>query len=193
MTACCSTSRTATAPKVITTVRDTVNFAFWHSATFNNNATKVVFTDELGGGGAATCNPEIGPTAAPTPSTTSSARATSRKLEFRSYFKIPRTNTDTENCVAHNGSLIPVHGPGHHGAGVVPGRHLGLGLHQLAPAQGDRLLGARARLGRRRSICGGSWSAYWYNGYIYSNDIEKGLDVLELKDRRTDPAKYKRT
>ena len=86
----------------------TRNFAFWHSATFNNAGTKVVFTDELGGGGAPTCNPTVGPNRARTaiydivgPGATAG---------FKSYFKIPRTQTNTENCVAHNGSLIPVKG-----------------------------------------------------------------------------------
>jgi hypothetical protein len=37
---------------------------------------------------------------------------------------------------------------------------------------------------------GGSWSAYYYNGHIYSNDIVKGLDVLRLDDWRTESAKW---
>ena len=95
------------APKVIDRVRDTTNFAFWHSATFNNDGTKVVFTDELGGGGAATCNAAIGPNRGANGIYDLSK---DRKLTFRSYYKIPRHQFDSENCVAHNGSLIPVKG-----------------------------------------------------------------------------------
>ena len=95
---------------MINRVRDTVNFAFWHSATFNNAGTKVVFTDELGGGGAATCNEAVGPNRGADAIYDITGRGDARTMVFRSYFKIPRTNADTENCVAHNGSLIPVLG-----------------------------------------------------------------------------------
>ena len=109
-TACCSTSRTRSNPKVIDQVQDNVNFAFWHSATFNHEGTKVVFTDELGGGGAATCNAAIGPNRGADGIYDIVGKGDKRKLVFRSYFKIPRHQADTENCVAHNGSLIPVKG-----------------------------------------------------------------------------------
>ncbi|BCJ52522.1 hypothetical protein Asp14428_39970 [Actinoplanes sp. NBRC 14428] len=180
------------APKVITTVRDTENFAFWHSATFNNNATKVVFTDELGGGGAATCNPEIGPERGADAIYDIVGRGNNRKLEFRSYFKIPRTNTDTENCVAHNGSLIPV-----------PGRDImvqawyqgGISVWDFTDSSNPKELAywERGPISATQFVSGGSWSAYWYNGFIYSNDIAKGVDVLELKDIRTNAARRAHT
>ncbi len=94
------------APKVIETVRDT-NFAFWHSATFNSDGTKVVFTDELGGGAGATCNARSAPTACANAIYDLSA---GNELTFKSYFKIARHQNSTENCVAHNGSIIPVNG-----------------------------------------------------------------------------------
>ncbi len=176
------------APKVITGVRDTVNFAFWHSATFNNKATKVVFTDELGGGGAATCNPEVGPTRGADAIYDIVGKGSTRKLQFRSYFKIPRTNTENENCVAHNGSLIPV-----------PGRDImvqawyqgGISVWDFTNSRKPKEIAywERGPLSATEFVGGGSWSAYWYNGYIYSNDIVKGLDVLQLKDRRTNPAR----
>ncbi|RSM65049.1 hypothetical protein DMB66_17995 [Actinoplanes sp. ATCC 53533] len=181
-----------TAPKVITTVRDTVNFAFWHSATFNNSATKVVFTDELGGGGAATCNPAIGPTRGADAIYDIVGKGNKRKLVFRSYFKIPRTNTDTENCVAHNGSLIPV-----------PGRDImvqawyqgGISVWDFTDSRRPKEIAywERGPISATSFVLGGSWSAYWYNGYIYSNDIVKGLDVLQLKDRRTNAARWAET
>jgi hypothetical protein len=176
------------APKVITSVRDTVNFAFWHSATFNNNATKIVFTDELGGGGAATCNPEIGPNRGADAIYDIVGKGKNRKLEFRSYFKIPRTNTENENCVAHNGSLIPV-----------PGRDImvqawyqgGISVWDFTNSRKPKEIAywERGPLSADSFVLGGSWSAYWYNGYVFSNDIVKGLDVLKLKDPRTNPAR----
>ena len=180
-----------TAPKVITTVRDTVNFAFWHSATFNNNATKVVFTDELGGGAGATCNEEVGHERGANAIYDITGRGADRKLEFRSYFKIPRPNTATENCVAHNGSLIPV-----------PGKDImvqawyqgGISVWEFTDSRRPNEIAywERGPLSAERLILGGSWSAYYHNGFVYSNDIQKGMDVLEIKDRRTDPAKHKR-
>ena len=181
-----------TAPKVITSVRDTENFAFWHSATFNNNATKVVFTDELGGGGAATCNPEIGPTRGADAIYDIVGKGRDRKLEFRSYFKIPRTNTDFENCVAHNGSLIPVQG---RDLMVQAWYQGGVSVWDFTDSANPKEIGywERGPLSATQLVLGGSWSAYWYNGYIYSNDIQKGVDVLEITDRRTDPAYANRT
>nr|WP_296064750.1 hypothetical protein [uncultured Actinoplanes sp.] len=181
-----------TAPKVTTTVRDTVNFAFWHSATFNNAGTKLVFTDELGGGGAATCNPQIGPNRGADAIYDIVGHGKRAKLQFRSYFKIPRTNADTENCVAHNGSLIPV-----------PGRDImvqawyqgGISVWEFTDSRHPQEIAfwERGPISDTQFVSGGSWSAYWYNGFIFSNDIAKGVDVLELKDRRTDLAKLFRT
>ncbi|GIE96244.1 LVIVD repeat-containing protein [Paractinoplanes rishiriensis] len=181
-----------TAPRVVTTVRDTVNFSFWHSATFNNSGTKVVFTDELGGGGAATCNPEVGPEKGADAIYDLVGKGNKRKLVFRSYFKIPRTNANTENCVAHNGSLIPV-----------PGRDImvqawyqgGISVWDFTDSRRPKEIAywERGPISLTDPVGGGSWSAYWYNGYIFSNDIAKGIDVLELKDRRTAVARHFRT
>jgi hypothetical protein len=180
------------APKVITTIRDTVNFSFWHSATFNNRGTKVVFTDELGGGVEATCNPTVGPTRGADAVYDIVGRGGNRKLEFRSYFKIPRTNTDTENCVAHNGALIPV-----------PGRDImvqawyqgGVSVWDFTDSRRPQEIAhwERGPISATQLITGGSWSAYWYDGFIYSNDIVEGVDVLELKDIRTATASRLRT
>jgi hypothetical protein len=181
-----------TAPKVITTVRDVENFAFWHSATFNNNATKVVFTDELGGGGLATCTGEFPLTKGADAIYDIVGKGNDRKLEFRSYFKIPRINTKTENCVAHNGSLIPVNGKDIMVQAWYQG---GISVWDFTDSRNPKELAywERGPLSATEPVTGGSWSAYWHNGFIFSNDIQKGLDVLELKDSRTDPAKFKRT
>jgi hypothetical protein len=175
-------------PRVIERVQDNVNFAFWHSATFNNDGTKVIFTDELGGGGMATCNAEFGPTRGADGIYDLTGEGDDRQLEFRSYFKIPRHQADTENCVAHNGSLIPV-----------PGRDImvqswyqgGVSVWDFTDSANPKEIGywERGPLSNDELILGGTWSAYYYNGYIYSSDIQKGLDVLDIRDRRTAPAK----
>ena len=172
-----------TRPVVVETVLDTENFAFWHSATFSNAADKVIFTDELGGGGAATCVPAI--------PRTKGANAiyrlnASRDLSFASYYKIRRTQSASENCVAHNGSLIPVNGrdvmvQAWYQGGISvfdftnPARPTELGWFDRGPISDTRL------------VLGGSWSAYYYNGYIFSNDIQKGLDVVEITNLRDRP------
>jgi hypothetical protein len=166
-------------PKVLSSVTDP-NFAFWHSATFNNAGTTVIFTDELGGGGGPTCNPTVGPNRG--------ADAiydirNPRKPKFASYYKISRVNENTENCVAHNGSLIPV-----------PGRDVmvqawyqgGISVFDFTNPYKPKEIAffERGPLSKTRLISGGSWSAYWHNGRIYSSDIQKGLDVLEVWDWR---------
>lgn len=168
-----------TAPRVIERVRDDVNFAFWHSATFDAAGTKVVFTDELGGGGAATCTAEIGPERGANGIYEITGEGDDRTLEFASYYKIPRPQTATENCVAHNGSLIPV-----------PGRDImvqawyqgGVSVWEFTDSADPVELGFwdRGPLSDTDLVVGGSWSAYWYNGAIFSSDIQKGLDVLEI-------------
>ena len=153
------------------------NFAYWHSATFNNDASKVIFTDEWGGGVAPRCRatdkPEWGADAIFTV-------ADKRALTFQGYYKVPAQQTTTENCVAHNGNLIPVPGrdimiQGWYQGGVSlfdftdPTRPTEIAYFDRGPMDSTNLEMA------------GSWSAYWYNGYIYSTEISRGLDVLELQ------------
>nr|WP_243727504.1 hypothetical protein [Actinocrispum wychmicini] len=176
-------------PKVIDRVEDNAHFAFWHSATFNNDATKVVFTDELGGGGRATCNTTIGQERGADGIYDITGRGAKRKLEFRSYYKIPRPNTDTENCVAHNGSLIPVIG---RDIMVQAWYQGGVSVWDFTDSAHPKEIGfwERGPLSATQAIIGGSWSAYYYNGYVYSNDIQKGLDVLQITDPRVFTAKF---
>ncbi|WP_371673136.1 hypothetical protein OG985_39125 [Streptomyces sp. NBC_00289] len=175
-------------PKVIDQVQDNVNFAFWHSATFNQKANKVVFTDELGGGGAATCNAAIGPNRGADGIYDIVGKGDKRKLVFRGYYKIPRHQADTENCVAHNGSLIPVKGKDIMVQAWYQG---GVSVWDFTDSAHPKEIAyfERGPLTTDALSVGGSWSAYYYNGYIYSNDITKGFDVLKLSDRRTDPAR----
>ncbi|MEU8268485.1 hypothetical protein AB0B89_15100 [Sphaerisporangium sp. NPDC049002] len=173
-------------PKVLQEITDTENFSVWHSATFTNDGTRVIFSDELGGGIAPTCDAKTGPTRG--------ADAVyditgDRKLQRRGYFKIPRHQTETENCVAHNGSLLPVPGKTimvqawyQGGVSVIDFTDPD---HPKEIAYVDR--GPLNTSGEPR--LGGSWSAYYYNGYIYSSDITKGLDVIAIDDPLTDPAK----
>ncbi|PRH78528.1 hypothetical protein C6N75_14460 [Streptomyces solincola] len=175
-------------PKVIDRVQDNVNFAFWHSATFNQKADKVVFTDELGGGVAPTCNAQVGPTRGADGIYDITGRGDKRKLVFRSYFKIDRHQADTENCVAHNGSLIPVKGKDLMVQAWYQG---GISVWDFTDSRRPKEIAyfERGPVSATQLASGGSWSAYYYNGHIYSNDIAKGLDVLRIDDRRTDPAK----
>lgn len=175
-------------PRVIDRVQDNVNFAFWHSATFNQKANKVVFTDELGGGGAATCNDEIGPDKGADGIYDIVGKGDRRKLVFRSYYKIDRPQAATEVCVAHNGSLIPVKG---RDIMVQAWYQGGVSVWDFTDSSKPKEIAyfERGPITTAQVTTAGPWSAYYYNGYIYSNDIAKGFDVLQLNDRRTDEAK----
>ncbi len=181
--------RNPVAPTVVETVLDTQNFSFWHSATFNNAADKVVFTDELGGGGAATCNDTVGPRRGADAVYTLSA---DRQLDFGSYYKIARDQASTENCVAHNGSLIPVR----NGRDIMVQAWYqgGISVWDFSDADRPRELGwfDRGALSSTQLVLGGSWSAYYYDGFIFSNDIQKGLDVFELRAGATNSARNTR-
>ena len=161
-------------PKRVDAVNDP-NFAYWHSAAFSNDGKKVVFTDEWGGGLGARCresDPNIwGANAV--------FRLAGNKLSFASYYKLPTAQGDSENCVAHNGSLIPVPGrdikvQAWYQGGISlmdftdPGNPVEIAYFDRGPIYPDML------------VLGGSWSAYWYNGHIYSSEIARGLDIFEL-------------
>jgi hypothetical protein len=151
------------------------NMSFWHSATFSNDGKKILFTDEWGGGSAPRCRPtdkmEWGADALFT--------IENNKLKFHSYYKMPAPQTDQENCVAHNGSLLPI-----------PGREVmiqawyqgGVSLFDWTDVAHPKEIGFfdRGPNDGTRLVTGGSWSAYWYNGYIYSSEIVRGLDVIEV-------------
>lgn len=165
-------------PRVIDRVQDS-NFAFFHSATFSNDASKVVFTDELGGGGAPTCNEETGPTHGADAIFDIAGTGDHRRMAFRSYYKIPRMQKDTENCVAHNGSLIPVKG---RDIMVQAWYQGGVSIWEFTDSSNPKEIGyfERGPLSDEVLELGGSWSAYYYNGFIYSSDIQKGLDVIKI-------------
>ncbi|MFI7420811.1 LVIVD repeat-containing protein [Nonomuraea sp. NPDC049684] len=169
-------------PRVIQQIRDTENFQIWHSATFNNDATKVVFGDELGGGSQATCDPG-------TPRTKGADAVydlVNGKLERRGYFKIPRNQEKDENCVAHNGSLVPVKG---RDVMVQSWYQGGVSIWDFTDSAAPKEIGFFERRRYPEGGIAGSWSAYYYNGYIYSSDMREGLDVLRIDDPITDPAK----
>jgi hypothetical protein len=151
------------------------NFAYWHSATFNNSGTKVVFTDEWGGG----TRPRCRATDQPTWGADAIFDIVDRKLKFAGYFKMPAPQTEQENCVAHNGSLIPV-----------PGRDImvqawyqgGVSVFDFTDSAHPVEIAFfdRGPLDAKELITGGFWSTYWYNGYIYGTEIARGLDVFRL-------------
>jgi hypothetical protein len=174
-------------PRVLDITRDDTNFAFWHSATFNRAGTKVVYTDELGGGGTATCNATIGQDKGADGIYDITGKGDSRKLVFRSRYKIPRPQADTENCVAHNGSLIPAKG---RDIMVQAWYQGGISVWEFTDSSKPQEIGffERGPLSTEALTIGGAWSAYYYNGHIFSNDIQKGLDVIKVSDQRTDSA-----
>ncbi|MGW5160234.1 LVIVD repeat-containing protein [Nonomuraea wenchangensis] len=170
-------------PKVTAQVRDETNFAFWHSATFNNSGTKVIFTDELGGGTRATCNEAIGPNRG----ANAYYDIVGGQLVFKGYFKIPRHQADTENCVAHNGSLIPVKG---RDIMVQAWYQGGISVVDFTDSANAKEIAffERGPDNTAPALSGGFWSAYYYNGYIYGSDFNLGLDVLKINDPRTNQA-----
>ena len=152
------------------------NFAYWHSATFNIDATKIIFTDEWGGGTRARCRA----TDLPTWGADAIFDIVDRKLRFGGYYKMPAPQTDQENCVAHNGSLIPV-----------PGRDImvqawyqgGLSVFDFTDSAKPTEIAFfdRGPLDAKQLITGGFWSTYWFNGHIYGSEIARGIDVFKLK------------
>jgi len=151
------------------------NFAYWHSATFNNDGTKVIFTDEWGGGGRPRCR------ASDLPNWGADAifDIIDGKLRFGGYFKMPAPQTEQENCVAHNGSLIPV-----------PGRDImvqawyqgGLSVFDFTDSTTPVEIAFfdRGPIDATQLVLGGYWSTYWYNGNIYGSEIARGIDVFSL-------------
>jgi hypothetical protein len=162
-------------PRRIGAVADS-NFSFWHSATFNNDGTKVLFSDEWGGGLQPRCRatdkPEWGADAIFT--------LVHDTMTFRSYYKLPVPQTPYENCVAHNGSLIPIPGRDVMVQGWYQG---GISVFDWTDAAHPREIAYfdRGPMDSTQLLGAGSWSAYWYNGYIVSSEIARGLDILELE------------
>lgn len=150
-------------------------FAYWHSATFNNDGTKVLFTDEWGGGGRPRCM-------AHDPKTWGADvfyDIEDGKLEFKGRFKLPAPQSETENCVAHNGSVVPV-----------PGRDIfvqawyqgGMSVIDFTDSSNPVEIAFfdRGPIHEDVLVTGGFWSTYWYGGKIYGSEIVRGLDVMAL-------------
>ena len=161
-------------PTRIDAVTD-AGFAYWHSATFNNDGTKILFTDEWGGGGRARCR-------AWDPITWGADAIydiVDQKLEFKGNYKIPAPQLETENCVAHNGSIIPV-----------PGRDIfiqawyqgGISVIDFTDSTNPIEIAYfdRGPIHEKELLTGGFWSVYYYQGAIYGTEIARGLDVLKL-------------
>jgi hypothetical protein len=162
-------------PKRLDHVSDK-NFAYWHSASFNNDGTKVIFTDEWGGGTRPRCRKEdllnwganaifdIG---------------ADKKMTFAGYYKMPAPQSEAENCVAHNGSLIPVPGRDIMVQGWYQG---GISVFDFTDSKNPVEIAFfdRGPLDPKNLIIGGYWSAYWYNGNIYGAEISRGVDLFRL-------------
>jgi hypothetical protein len=151
------------------------NFAFWHSATFNNDGTKILFTDEWGGGTAPRCRASDPPTWGADAIFT----LEDGELELAGYYKLPVPQGETENCVAHNGSLIPVPGRDIMVQGWYQG---GLSIVDFTdPANPFEIAYFdRGPISQEMLFTGGYWSTYWYNGRIYGAEIQRGIDVFRL-------------
>ena len=163
-------------PKRLDVVSDN-GFAYWHSATFNNEGTKILFTDEWGGGGRARCRAfdplDWGADAI--------YDIVDGKLEYRSHFKIPAPQREYENCVAHNGSIVPV-----------PGRDIfvqawyqgGISVIDFTDSANPVEIAYfdRGPIDEKELVTGGFWSTYWYKNHIYGTEIIRGLDVLALNE-----------
>jgi hypothetical protein len=161
-------------PKRIDQAAD-INMSFWHSATFSNDGDKILFTDEWGGGSQPRCREtdklEWGANALFT--------IENRKMQFKSYYKMPAPQTSLENCVAHNGSLIPIPGREVMVQGWYQG---GISVFDWTDPANPKEIAYfdRGPLDATRMISAGSWSVYWYNGLIVSSEIARGLDIFEL-------------
>jgi hypothetical protein len=152
------------------------NFAFWHSATFNNDGTKILFTDEWGGGTAPKCRFDD-PIDWGGDAIFSIANG---KMTQGAYFKMPAAQTNTENCVAHNGSLVPVPGRDLMAQGWYQG---GLDVIDFTDAKHPYEIAYfdRGPVDATKMVTAGFWCAYWYNGHIIASEIARGIDILELK------------
>ena len=152
------------------------NFAYWHSATFNNDGTKVIFTDEWSGG----LRPRCRASDPPNWGANAIFDIVDGKLTFGGYFKLPAPQSDLENCVAHNGSIVPV-----------PGRDImvqawyqgGVSMFDFTDSAHPTEIAFfdRGPIDPKQPVAGGHWSAYWYNGYIYASELARGFDVFRLR------------
>ncbi|MFO7846087.1 MAG: hypothetical protein R6V27_05935 [Balneolaceae bacterium] len=163
-------------PQRVDAVADS-NFAYWHSATFNNDGSTVLFTDEWGGGSQPKCR-ETDPMEWGANAIYSIDE--DNNMDFKSYFKMPAPQTNTENCVAHNGSMIPIPGrdimvQSWYQGGINifdftdPENPVEIAFHDRGPVDANEMQN------------GGSWSIYWYNGVLVNSEISRGLDIFELK------------
>lgn len=152
-----------------------MNFSLWHTAVFSNDGSKVVFTDEWGGGTSPRCR-ATDPLRLGGNTILSIANG---RMTQHGYFKMLAAQEETENCVSHNGGLIPVPGrdimvQGWYQGGVNvfdftdPNNVIEIAYFDRGPVKADEM------------VVGGSWGAYWHNGYIYSSELSRGLDILEM-------------
>ena len=151
------------------------NFSFWHSATFSNDASKLIFTDEWGGGTQAKCRAtdpiDWGADAI--------FSLTDGKLTHTGYFKMPAAQTVNENCVAHNGGLVPVPGRDIMVQGWYQG---GISIFDFTDAAHPKEIAYfdQGPIDSTKLVLGGYWAGYYYNGYIYGSEIARGFDVFKL-------------
>ena len=183
-------------PFRISALADTNNYQGRHTAAFSNDGKKLIQTDEWGGGTGPMCQAssmiELG-------GNTVISLDAKKKQTQRAYFKLPSAQTAEENCVSHNGGIIPVPGrdlyvQGWYQGGVNimdftdPDKAIEIGYFDRGsidppqpvdvPAAAAAALAPGAR--PRSNTIGGSWGAYYWNGLIFSSELDRGMDILEL-------------
>lgn len=155
-------------------------FAFWHSATFNNAGTTVLFSDEWGGGTQPRCRAQDPPNWGGDATFSIVGKGAGRHMQFDGYYKMPAWQTDTENCVAHNGGLIPVPGRDLMSQAFYQGGATVFDFTDPAHIQ-EIAYFDRGPIDATKLVIGGYWSVYWYKGYLYGSEIARGFDVFQLQ------------
>jgi hypothetical protein len=165
-------------PKRLDDVADAA-FSFWHSATFNNDGTKLLFSDEWGGGTQPMCQSTQPPMWGGDAIYDIQGKGDGRHLHFGGYYKMPAWQTAQENCVAHNGSLVPVPGRDIMSQAFYQGGATVFDFTDPAHVQ-EIAYFDRGPIDAARLVTGGYWSVYYYNGFLYGSEIARGLDIFQL-------------
>ena len=159
------------------------NVDFWHSATFTWDGRTVLFGDEAGGGTQPRCR-------ASDPATVGAIwiydvagldnQDATAVEPWRSHFKIPRVQGDTARCTMHNFNVLPLED-----------RYVAVSAaYSGGTTAFDFTNTARpVEVGHQDPHGANTWSSYWYNGFIHTNDTGRGVDVMLLTDAARSGAK----
>jgi len=153
------------------------NVEFFHSAAFSWDGRTVVFGDEAGGGTGPRCR-------AMDPSTLGAlwfydmasldTMDNSTVEEPLSHWKVPRVQGELPNCTMHNFNVLPTDD---RNVLVSSAYAAGTTVLDFTDPRNPREIAYHDPHGAN------TWSSYWYNGRIYTNDGGRGFDVMRLSDR----------